>query len=172
MTIDYSSQELRDKRVAIAKDVLARLEPDAEIGYAIEPARGYYFAGLPSTFVRGKPLTEYFAEVLPHCTVCLIAAAVVSKASMWPLDDRPVSPNGFLENSRYRLFHALKDVFSERQLDLMEIAFEGHTEVGNEFHGGAEARAASKFSYGMDSPRQIMAAIFQNVVNNDGSFKP
>lgn len=154
------------KRVAIAKDALEQLR------------RGRYVAG------RGEYMSPvYFNELIAKsndskrpnkCETCALGSLFLSRIALfnkwrWNDDEHPWGEG------------RLNDIFDEKQMALMEFAFEG-----SEIHDiyGALANSWDDWDFNIDkdefdglwsenfdNAHDCLEAILQNVVDHDGEFK-
>lgn len=169
------------KRVAVAQDVIASLKSGqikAIQGTWAEPLRR-------ENFVPEDKEVE-FCEVLnkTKCKCCGLGALFVEAVKRFDKFKSVVAVDD------YDIYHYLKKIFSEEQLDMIECSFECGDGVNKE--GSFKDAIPSISSYGeycyeynsktydrcvrfgktFKTPRLRMTAIMQNIVNNNGTFKP
>ncbi len=155
------TREQRDKRVAVMRDVIERLDGPNPPKVVFD--NGYFSAEIdaPQESDAGADL----GAVLPRlrwarwCGVCALGALLISKAALYdgvPLQlDRGGDVHyGFLVTRSH-----LEDVFDHDTLDSIEAAFEI---TGN----GAAARFGIRYTTAVDRLR----AIAQNVIDHDGKL--
>ncbi|MEE8607934.1 MAG: hypothetical protein V3S55_10025 [Nitrospiraceae bacterium] len=163
-----------EARVAIAQDVIKtlafeRMVAKSRHGYFLvnESAKGVredsYEAVALSMKTRGKTT----------CTVCAIGAACLSAVSLYDKAE-PVEReyDGWGTSSMYMRI-VLARWFTRKQLDLIECAFEKSADF-QEADPSLESRNRAK-AFGIQHPmdsRERLEAIMQNVIDNDGTFKP
>lgn len=141
------------KRIAIAKDVLKRVEAEK-----IQPIRGKFIHRY-STFSHNVPV-----EV---CQACALGAILISCADKSKITiDVSKSLGGDPSSTRLNIHEALKPYFSSEQLDLIEIAFEGSSH--REYISASAVLNTKIFSNSKDTLYKIMT----NIIENDGVFIP
>ncbi len=150
------------KRVAIAKDVLQQIRLRTMV-----PAHVGYFL-----WTDRNRIESFNQESVKHCScfVCGIGAGIVSGIRLF--NKVHVSENrGFAAEA----FPIAKKFFTAQQAALIEMAFEGSCIMGNnanvEMSVSAYAKAR-KFYERHTLPRERVQAIYQNIINNKGVFKP
>jgi hypothetical protein len=167
------TREIRDRRVAVAKDVLAQLE-----AHKINVARGGFYLRLETDLPDDvTDLQACVDEVGPSCKICLRGAMLLSKARLFndvPLD-RIRRMNGFLLDglhaNRIDTRDLLADTFDEETLDLLECAFEGAPEFARQSCGLTRSRAATAFGATVDyDPEERVRLCMNNLIDNDGEF--
>jgi hypothetical protein len=161
-----------EKRVMIAKDVLAqlksgRINPESgvfvELGHAIAAKLNQ----IDEDTRDGIQLQDFLLSV-PVCNTCALGAmfvCTVERANKISLSESGFTDFGGAEPEE--LLEYMGRYFSASQLKLIEVAFEHGT--GYFGHGPQEAREWSS-EYTTDT--DAMRAIMQNIVDNDGTFKP
>lgn len=166
-TVPFSRLTFAQKRVSIAKDVLARLrskrlEAKHMSWVTIDEALGAAFQGSPEeTEVR-----EVFAKV-KSCKVCALGACFVSaidksnKLSINELTTTPYEGCGFDNED---VLKYLKRWFSEEQLAVIECAFE----QGNGYYYSRPGAASWRPK--LTDPDKRLRAIMNNIVKNKGTF--
>jgi hypothetical protein len=155
----------KNQRIAIAKDVLAQLRLKK---YRATP--GDYFSStevydaidefeVNHDFEVHADLQEVLLEKSPVCNVCALGSAAVSLCRLGDeADIHDVS-------SPHALLH---EIFGD-QIHLMESAFEGDTVDG----GWDELpKEAIRFYERYPDDTKRLAAIFRNIIRNEGTFKP
>lgn len=153
----------RKQRLAIAKDVLAQLKAKK---YVAEP--GTYIHVLEALFDSNgeqKDLQKVLLSTAAECNVCGLGAAFCSMAR---LGDEVTASDGEVEN----IHKTLKSIFSERQIALIEYAFEGADAGDLNILSENEADACGRFYEKRGNDDKRLAAIFRNIIKNDGTFKP
>ena len=174
--------EVRERRIAVAKDFLAITDPDRPAAEsAVRLARGYgYFTADLGRYVR---IGVELQPLLPasKCTVCAIGALFLCHVRLF---DRHTTDEAGITQYRTRgeIVDALAETFDPHQLDLIEAAFEGTT-----IHACADwpaedypiLQAAAGFAEALDldpyvdddeQAEKLARAIMQNVIANGGVF--
>ena len=123
-------------------------------------------------------LCEVLREV-KECELCAIGgmfySAVMNHNNLKVSDvysiERLYSDGIFI--SGLKLVDYLEKFFSRKMLRLIETAFEGDV-VEDVFSDSdvPEVLAAIAFYNRYDDPKETMIAIMENIINNDGEFKP
>lgn len=156
-------------RVLIAQDVLDLLKQ-----YAINPRQGCYVDCALPDWEQTTPLhvvLNAWLDGYNDCAVCALGAALV--ATVRRFDDVTIEPwvstNVSLRGGRSHLVEYLERFFSKEQLALIEIAFEGTSNIRGITYPEVEIRVATHFGRHL-SPFQCAVAIFQNIVANNGTF--
>ena len=160
----------RQQRLAIAEDVLAQL-------------RAKKYQARPGTYAESDvvdviddntggnfDLQRCLLTKSPECNVCALGASFVSLSRLgdkvdWSLSQAPHS--------------SLEPIFGKMQVQLIEAAFEGwepdRDEEGNwitdPYSGATEATYNFCNKYELDANKRL-AAIFKNIIRNDGTFVP
>lgn len=167
---EFKKMTLAQKRVAIAKDVIADLRAKryiAEHGTYLDLGKFEYDE-------NGKRmLPEDGRDVLlslPKCSVCAIGAvfcAVVKRKDK-------IEQSDLIWASDHDMIEFVK-IFSEEQLRLMEVAFEGATPrdgvSGDDYWNARafyQANDVDKDAYG----EKLLIRIMENVISNNGKFNP
>lgn len=147
------SPEMR--RVAVARDVLARLD-----AREIAALRGYY-AEPPSMLVEqfGETLTE--EESGAACVVCAIGAAAVSV-----FDGEMIGRRGYEMTVRL----SSSGVFLTSDLREMERVFEGHNVLARDLGRETFAQEGRVTYFPHSSPEEVMRLIYQNIIDHGGQF--
>lgn len=149
------------KRVAIMEDVLALTRDNKGIqiqtGSYCEVDSDESSVDL-QTVVNTKPSS---------CTVCAMGAIFLAHAHLF---DQVQLHNkyGNLGAGDSTIIEALKGYFSEDQLRLIELAFEGYSV--DDFEDHTMEPYGQKWKDQYDSPRLRVRAIAQNVIRNKGTF--
>lgn len=167
-----------EKRVAIAKDVIAQVKAKQ-----MKAATGYGYVAFDSA-VTAKPdqcLYEVVDKNRKDCFVCGIGALFCSalklknKFDVADLGYHSYEESGSVEIdeiSHGTVAKYMKPWFSELQLDLVETAFEGYTTGLVWDMDGDTAERISSFCGNEGDADARLVAIMQNIVDNNGTFKP
>jgi len=154
----------KEQRLAIAKDVIANIEMIHHV------AKGHYFVGeVGDIDLTADPQAE-IDKIAGRCTVCALGALFISAIRQFNevkmCDITYVSQNRslFFTNNPSLRFR-LATFFDRGQLALIEAAFE----CWSTSDGGTAARDLGKKYL---DPKQRLIAIMQNIITNDGDFKP
>lgn len=164
------------KRVAIAKDVIAALQSlqvRARSGVWVDLKKA------PANWDAGIELQPVFKQT--NCEACALGACFVSAVKLGnnckltedaKYDGFEFSPPaGDWGKDTTGMWTVLKRYFTERQLALIEFAFE-NGEGYYKYRDVANSEAANDFYYKYEDDEARMLAIMQNIVVNNGTFKP
>jgi hypothetical protein len=190
----FEAMTKQEKRVAIAKDVLAALKAKK-----LKPKAGIYAMPTKKTTLRqvgaadadglvnpDAKLCSVFGQ-LESCTVCGLGALFVSavkRDEKVPIRKTPSMYNSYdaiydaYDTDRewgisgHEVYDYLSKFFSNFQLMQIENAFEcqGMNTDRNGFVKGPLRNAALMY-HKIESPSKRMEAIMQNIIDNKGTFK-
>jgi hypothetical protein len=164
----------REMATAVAKDVIAQLNRRTK-GYEATPGLYVYIeCVIPTNVTDLQDAIPSIENQVGKCNVCALGAAVLSKARLFdnvPIDGEAASYGGVISLDYDDCFNGLKDIFSESQLQLIEAAFEGWDEGSWETNPAIRRAVAFGEKY-IDDDKKRMKAIMQNIIDNDGTFKP
>lgn len=165
-----------EKRVAIAKDVIKQIKAGR---YGLRT--GVYIAS--DGDIEIDRYDQKVVKRLKRCDVCAIGSAIASGMRLFNKCNLDVSACGD------EALRAVRKWFSPSQAIAIEIAFEGH--YGEQGYGqgygiyGMQSghfattkehvlnkAALEFFSCRSGDPELRAIAIFQNIVDNNGTFKP
>lgn len=182
-TKNFKDMTDTEKRIAIAKDVLAQLA----IG-RLEANHSYLTSDVVERFIRDavSPDDDLKRAVVAekNCQACALGSLFVSAAGLSPKpltveDNWSKEPEDrWGEVSPTTMTDYLSDVFTVAQLWLIEDAYETMNMYGYEDEGGGEyndaeaVQAAIHFGKGFEDDRWRLMAIMENIVKNDGEFRP
>lgn len=160
---------IAQKRVLIAKDVIAQIR-----SRRIKATPGLYFASdkLRRIMQSAKPpkgttqLNTVLKEV-KRCEGCAQGAlmlCIIDRFNKVKVNE--VNRNGYLDPGHDTERKAMLKIFPKGQLDLMEAAFDGFS------HKNTSGGAAVNFYLKNPVPGKRLVAIMENVIKNNGEFKP
>lgn len=165
----FKSLSRAEQRVLIAKDVLVQIRAKK-----YRPNAGSY-VNFGKYFPGDESIQKHIDEVTCNC--CALGACLLSTTKY---------KNKLDFSDTYRLdatndsWGLLKDIFSPRQLTMIEYAFEVSsvgTRVGENYYGTHidseledKCIAFGKVNY--DSDKKRLIAIMKNIIKNKGTFKP
>lgn len=166
---ELMTNDPKTKAVLVAKDVLEQLD-------ALTFEAGRYFYVDDVTLIENitDDLQDCVDEVQKHCKVCARGALVLSKARLFnevPLMDY-VKSNDTIRLFQYDTTDLLKDVWDEEQLDLIEAAFEGDPTLLASDVDRDLIDEAVVFGGNYDTRKDRLAAIMENIIENNGVFVP
>jgi hypothetical protein len=160
------TDEIRAKRVAVARDVIERIEA----GKLRVATGGYLYidedAGPVDTdglIARGGDLQPHVDEIERNCEVCALGAVLLSKARL--MDAVPVAVLGHVGSYQGAFHRSLADVFDENTLLAIESAFEqgrfGDTDL---------SRGAAVFGDQFDDDAERCVAVMEKVIEGNGEL--
>lgn len=175
--IDQENQEFvvmepAQQRVQIAKDVLKYLGKGV-----LDASEGDYF--MIKGYEEGKDLRDLIEEApeSQKCTVCALGAAFycavlrVDNYKLSKIDNSSYVPNEVLMfGSNVKNF--LRAYFEEDQLELIESAFEREKMGDEDAAKDEDMKTAIDFGKGYYYENKRLVAIMNNIVENEGKFKP
>lgn len=162
--------------IDVAKDVIKTLRS------SIVETSSYVSTSPSSEVTVQKLLHKYHDDsktlakkLRPHCKVCALGACLLSVVSLKNEFVFDVF-NGDIYVPRSQIVKRLKGIFSKRQLALIESAFEGYLiYLGNrpsEKSWEPDLYRAVHFGKSFSDPKLRLKAIMENVIANNGVFKP
>lgn len=163
----------REMAVAVANDVLAQLRKRTK-GYVV--TTGYYIrtgSPLPST----GDLRDHLDTIQKGgCQVCALGAALLSKARLYDKVPMNFTNGGYASYcSGDACYRSLSDVFSRKQMVLIESAFERMNmdpDSRRDDYTPVAIQNAIDFGTQYSDDKVRLRAIMKNIVENDGVFKP
>ena len=161
----FNNSSKSQKRVMIAQDVIARVEAEnliAKTGTLVE---------IGDFDDDSLPLKEAINSQEASCSVCAkgsLLCAFVGRVNKFTIDD--ITEDCILSIDG-KVHRKLKELFTPVQLDLMEIAFEGksYLMIAQE---DRSIIGALNFYGKYDFQKERLLAIMQNLILNQGTFKP
>lgn len=159
MNHQFNRLSRKQKRIAIAKDALQQLKLNKYL-----PARGLYVL---ERWNPDESMNDIIARDGEQCEVCAIGAAFCSLARF--------NTELTLEHGSPELVHnTLRLCFSNRQMALMEYAFEGRSvsRITSTLKSYTDCNLAYTFWHRHKDATERMKAIFRNIIKNGGTFKP
>ena len=160
-----------EKRVAIAKDVLISLKQKR-----IRANTGSYFCYTNfDEFDENDSAKKHINQI--KCECCALGATLLSTVKF--ANTLTISDLRFYSGSHGRSWQIFKDIFTPKQLALIEYAFE-HNTYGNriaqnvfyEYISYKKQREAVDFGLKYAKEDERLVAIMENIIKNKGTFKP
>ena len=162
-----------EKRVLIAKDVIKLIKADKII---IKRGR-YFYTGLTPTY-KGKQLKDILPKI-KKCEVCALGGLFYSYVSKY--NNYEINYDGlrYIDEMDDEMRDLLKDIFSVKQLRLIECAFE-MIDVENacksEGYSWKTIQRAKDYREYYDlqfkkDDDQALIHIMKNIISNKGVFK-
>ncbi len=153
------------QRVAIAYDVLAQIKMKK---YHAEPMTYVEVPGASDKIDDSDGALDLQKVLLsnsPDCNVCGLGAAFCSMARLGDEVD-------LADGDGYVIHKTLKPIFGMHQIGLIEYAFEGHDAADMQLLSENEEKACGRFFKKRPDDDKRLAAIFRNIIKNNGTFKP
>lgn len=150
-----------NERALVAHDALAWLDAGA-----LEAGNGGYVCPTVggARYHRNEPSDMPLRDaVLGRCRVCAIGGLFLARAVR-----RPTITVGDLCTPG--LHRHLADLFGDRQLQLIEVAYEANQDFAT--GKGEDSRLACLFGARHGDRTERLRAILQNVIDHDGEFVP
>jgi hypothetical protein len=164
----FQGATVAQKRVLIAKDVLKLISEDK-----VDIKKGNFIVvPLISEEVGECQANKAVEEGKVKCTVCAKGSLFlghVYRTNNIIVDDLDTG------NGSNEIANRLKNVFTEKQLDLIETAFEGEYYNWNGkslLNEKEEQKALEFFENSHFNPTERLKAILKNIISNSGTFKP
>lgn len=162
MAKSWEKMTRAERRVAVAKDVIKSLQD----GIFSPSPRAFVDSDSPSGLDRKyeEPTQAWAERILsgPDCKVCARGGMMLCKLSKYNHWSPRTHFDGFVTRRDTAL--ALSDCFTKRQLNKIEAAYE----LWSDKAGGSPLKFGLRFKYKGDR----MQAIMQNIIDNNGDFKP
>ncbi len=166
-----------EKRVAIAKDVIAQVK----VG-RFKAATGNYVQAKTGPVTLGAGMQE--ALVGKECSVCALGAAFVAGVDRFNKLNLTVWNTGIgnfnaacgeyerenIDTSGEDTRDYLSRYFGIRQMDAIESAFEGWSSEDDRFNFGRCATGSSAFFRAHPVATDRLLAIMRNIIRNGGEF--
>lgn len=174
-------QERKEKRLEVVKDALVQLRRgkyNATPSKVVQPVTECLRRETGTTSSARESINGALQKDGVTCNVCArgsLLISVVRKVKDMPcykVLDAEGSHDGCNEKNSYE--RDLEEIFDSKQLALMEIAFELHPGMNPLTLNSSERKDAIAFgrSTFTPSPYERLVKIFENVVQNDGTFIP
>ena len=161
---------MNKKAVLVAKDALAQLKsgkiiPEnvyCHIGVRLEyPIRGSY--------VNIKDLFD--DNQVEFCEACAKGALFISYISKYNNFHADVDISNNISVYDESICETLRNIFSETDLDMIELCYEGvPTNVSQSEIYDTREEDISNYYFKYENELQRMKAIFQNIIDNNGTF--
>lgn len=156
----------KEKRLAIVKDVLSRLRyRKIDTNFYVNPFKALDLAGIDLDLnAKNLPLEK--------CQTCALGSMLISHVRVY--NKLSLRDLGFCQSDECSLTRSdctgvLSNYFDADQLTLIEFAFEGYRVFDINVDGASEA---IKFGKKFKHPKTRLRAIMNNILENDGTFKP
>lgn len=172
VVLPFSKLTKAEKRVAIAKDVLAQVKIQT-----IFPVQGNYIEidEIKGNFDSDVQVNSLIKDKKISCNCCMkgsLFMAHVNKTNHLTLDD--LDSHGHSNNES--MYERLDKIFTQEQLDLMECAFEG--DLISDSTGKLSSKedlinkAYDNFFIQYNDETERLIAICKNLIKNKGTFIP
>lgn len=167
-----------DKRIYIARDVLAQLQ----LGQLKAKSMTYVDGGAFDKYLSARDKKRDLGELLDgeKCSACAIGSlfvCAVRVADRAPVTSfLPIPEATRLDARDGKMREYLDRFFSREQQALIEAAFEGSDIAAHASVAGVEAAticAACAYNFGYNEKQRIrMTRIMRNIIRNGGDFNP
>lgn len=164
----FASLSKKDKRLAIAHDVIAMVK--AGFVNVYEGCYGgiHTDTGIDSDKDLQSQIVNNDGSFKGDCNCCALGACFLAKTRLGnrTRSDGDIDPDD--------ISSALGSIFGKRQMSLIEAAFELDNTSGefNEKLSEKQAEKAIAFGEKHDSADKRLIAIMKNIIKNDGTFVP
>jgi hypothetical protein len=180
----FKKMTATQKRIAIAKDVLKSLKNGKLVANTGSYCEWDMNSEKMNTLEEGSVELQdlMVGGVIESCHVCAIGSIFTSKVMLGD-DFRVGIEKEYYSGSRLRvediscsddkMITALKGIFTESQLRLMEFAFEGNDICNNHLSKPEKFKERLRdFYHNYYSSHERLVAIMKNIIKNEGVFKP
>jgi hypothetical protein len=187
------TREIRDKRIAVAKDVLLQFDR-ADVPLQLCRANGYVVGSLGVGLHPEDDVRDHADVIQAECHVCQKGALLLSKARLfdavplstvlWNIPDYTAKDGTVNEVAAFsdEVNAALADLFDRLTMDMLEVAFERSAsvidlvdkETGDDIHddrGVACLSLAALYGKRFADDRGRVRACMENLIINDGEFR-
>lgn len=161
----FNKMSKADKRVQIAKDCIARLkfkQLNAQTGVVISVLQGEY--------EEEDSLKDVMCNEELQCSVCAkggLFLTYVGRVNKVLMGD--VRSDNELESKEMK---KLMEIFTAKQLTMIETTFEGYTPTGEQFMSDTNFDKCLAFYNSTDTHEETLIKICENIIKNKGTFKP
>lgn len=170
----FAKLDKAGKRVMIAKDILLQLDSKKLIANA-----GKYIQRDSLNLKYDEDIKANYHKI-KECKVCALGACLMATTKFnnkLKFDD---IGDSFGELNLTKTSSLLLDLFSKKQLLLIECAFEGNQDYGDRFSKNAfgielspmENQKADNFQSNYEGDDERLRTIMENIITNKGTFKP
>lgn len=167
----FNSLSKKEKRIEICKDLIKQLKAKK-----FQALTGSYFSADSDEKLRkDDSLQELIENGTLHCEGCHKAGLFYSairlrnKVTVKGYDVKDCSLDYYNDNTR--IVRSLADIFTRKQLDLMEVAFEYDMNMNCENLVRKNRIKAADFGRMYENDDDRMIAICKNIIKNEGLFK-
>ncbi len=148
------TRETRDRRVAIAQDVLLQMDRE---DCPLRPERERYIYGAIEIIPPETSVQSAVDQIQSGCAVCGIGAVFLSYQRLFngaKVDDISIKigESTLFRASKYEIQKAVEDTFDQETINVIEMVFE---EWGY-------------WRYGNRTPDEALRYLMENIVANDG----
>ena len=163
----FNSLSVEEKRVAIAKDALVRID----IG-VIQPKTGWFISNMYELKRKGKDVKSVLNTcndlVCECCAKGTMMLSLVGRMNNFTNSD--FSDGNYTANKAYSSEHAkLQELFDIKQLDLIETAYEGKSYLEIISKEEVEKALVWKKKQKVGTER-LLQRILRNIIKNKGTF--
>lgn len=163
----FNSLSVGEKRVAIAKDALVRID----IG-VIKPKRGWFISNMYELQRKGKDVKAVLNTcndlICECCAKGTMMLSIVGRMNNFTNND--FSSSNYAANKDYSSEHVkLQELFDIKQLDLIETAYEGKSYLEIISKEEVEKALVWKKKQKVGTER-LLQRILRNIIKNKGTF--
>jgi hypothetical protein len=153
------------QRIAVARDVIKQVETERFLARN----EGYLHIGGEDIMRPSGISTQGFCKKLKNCTVCAKGALFVSSIAKYNNYEvkKTVSSSKFIRSKT-------REDWGRYQADLIECAYEQSTAFIKSCNLSQEDEVSRAVSFGKkyDKAPSRLIAIMNNIIRNNGTFKP
>ena len=164
----FNSLTKAEQRVLIAKDVIAQIKAKR-----YKPNSGRYMI-IYNGFDNNESVQKHVDEI--DCVCCALGACLISTTKF---KNKLTFGNISAVRANGDVWGLLKNIFTPKQLAMIEYAFEVNYQgdrVAERYFSHCISdnliRKSIKFGVNYFTERARMVGIMQNIINNNGTFKP
>lgn len=174
---EFKKATKAQKRVMIAKDVLAQIKAKRYFPESGEWVRPLWSGDQKSIDIKLNPNSSikdaFKSKAINSCQVCALGGLFMSCTNLnnntTVQDLKDETYIGDLVADDDKISNGLNRIFTQKQLMLIEIYFEGSQGYFRD-HLSSDEKAETFLENYSDDERLEM--IMQNIIDNDGTFKP
>jgi hypothetical protein len=159
----FNKMTKAEKRVTIAKDVIKRVDIGQIDAYST-------FISFDGEVEEGKPLKPFFNAI--QCSACAKGSLFLSYVGRV---NKFKKEGSFSMDPYSKEMKKIKQIFSQLQLDMIEIAFEGGTFSWTDREKISNKQISKSLEFFKNNTvgsRLRLKRIMENIIENNGTFKP
>lgn len=174
----FSKMSIVEKRIAIAKDVIARIKlnqfiPEQGVFCVVD---GSSLRGFEGTTDKGEPISEVcdIVNSKQPCQVCAkggLFMSYIGYVDNFKIEDLHYGTKASVSLKSTEM-KSLSKIFSQKQLSLIETTFEGSSYSWNLELSDTEKEKCNNFEGEFYDDSNRLIGIMRNIIRNKGTFKP